>query len=69
VQDFLRIDERRIDGVGVEPDIWIVPTLEDIRAGRDPALERALEEIGASNRESPPRAVTIYPALRAAAPA
>ncbi len=48
VQDFLRIDERRIDGVGVEPDIWIVPTLEDVRAGRDPVLERALQEIGAT---------------------
>ncbi len=46
VQDFLRIDERRIDGVGVEPDIWLVPTLEDVRAGRDPVLERALQELG-----------------------
>jgi C-terminal processing protease CtpA/Prc len=44
--DFERADGRRIEGVGVEPDIWVLPTIEDIRHGRDPALERALAEIG-----------------------
>jgi C-terminal processing protease CtpA/Prc len=43
--DFMRIDGRRIEGVGVEPDIVVIPTLEDVRAGRDPALERALAEL------------------------
>jgi carboxyl-terminal processing protease len=43
--DFLRPGDRRIEGVGVEPDIWIVPTLDDVRAGRDPVLERALVEL------------------------
>ena len=42
ISDFTRIDNRRIEGVGVAPDVWILPTLEDVRAGRDPALERAL---------------------------
>jgi C-terminal processing protease CtpA/Prc len=43
--DFLRIDGRRIEGVGVEPDIDVMPTREDVRAGRDPALERTLDEL------------------------
>ena len=45
VNDFVRGHDRRIDSVGVEPDIWILPTLDDVRAGRDPALARALKEI------------------------
>ena len=45
VSDFVRSDGRRIEGAGVEPDIWILPTLDDVRAGRDPVLERALQEI------------------------
>jgi C-terminal processing protease CtpA/Prc len=45
VGDYERRNGRRIEGVGVLPDIWILPTLEDVRAGRDPALERALEEL------------------------
>jgi carboxyl-terminal processing protease len=42
VHDFVRSGDRRIEGAGVEPDIWILPTLADIRAGRDPVLERAI---------------------------
>ena len=45
VSDFVRSNGRRVEGMGVEPDIWILPTLEDVRSGRDPALERALELI------------------------
>jgi C-terminal processing protease CtpA/Prc len=45
VSDFVRSDERRIEGIGVLPDIWVLPTLEDVRAGRDVALERALREL------------------------
>ena len=45
ILDFVRGGDRRIEGVGVEPDIWILPSLEDVRAGRDPVLERALQEI------------------------
>jgi carboxyl-terminal processing protease len=45
VSDFVRSDGRRIEGGGVQPDIWVLPTLEDVRAGRDAALERALREL------------------------
>jgi carboxyl-terminal processing protease len=48
VGDFQRIDERSIENVGVHPDIWLMPTLDDVRAGRDPVLERALQEVRAS---------------------
>jgi carboxyl-terminal processing protease len=45
VRDFVRAGDRRIEGAGVEPDIWILPTLEDVRAGRDPVLERAIAKL------------------------
>jgi carboxyl-terminal processing protease len=45
VQDFRRLDSRRIEGFGVEPDIWMLPSLDDVRQGRDPLLERALVEM------------------------
>jgi len=45
IKNYFRAAGKRIEGVGVEPEIWILPTLEDVRAGRDPALERALQEI------------------------
>lgn len=51
VEDFWRAGERHIEGVGVEPDVWITPTLEDVRAGRDPVLERALQELDSFARE------------------
>jgi carboxyl-terminal processing protease len=41
-QDFMRPDGRRIENAGVQPDFWILPTLEDVRAGRDPALDQAM---------------------------
>jgi carboxyl-terminal processing protease len=49
VHDFVRGHDRRIDGVGIAPDIWILPTLEDVRAGRDPVMERAVQEIRSSH--------------------
>jgi carboxyl-terminal processing protease len=45
VCDFTGPDEKRIEGVGVEPDIEIIPTLNDIRAGHDLVLERAKREL------------------------
>lgn len=38
-------DGRKFIGVGVEPDIRIAPTIEDFLADRDPALDRAVEEL------------------------
>lgn len=43
--DYFRINGRRIESVGVEPDIEILPTLDDVRAGRDRVLSRALVEL------------------------
>jgi carboxyl-terminal processing protease len=45
VCDFMGPDEKRIEGVGVEPDIEIIPTLNDIRAGHDLVLQRAEREL------------------------
>jgi carboxyl-terminal processing protease len=52
VSDFHRQGGRRIEGVGVEPDIHVMPTLQDTRAGRDATLERALHAL----LTTPPRA-------------
>jgi carboxyl-terminal processing protease len=38
-------DGRRFVGVGIRPTIEIHPTIEDIRAGRDPVLERAIRAL------------------------
>jgi carboxyl-terminal processing protease len=45
VCDFSGPDKKRIEGVGVEPDVEIIPTLDDIRAGHDSVLERAQGEL------------------------
>ena len=42
IRDFMRAGERHIEGAGVAPDIYVMPTLADVRAGRDPALEQAV---------------------------
>lgn len=34
-------DGSQFEGVGIEPNLAITPTAEDLRAGRDPVLERA----------------------------
>lgn len=41
-EDYIAPKGRRIEGVGVEPDIVVPRTLEDVRAGRDRDLEEAL---------------------------
>jgi hypothetical protein len=42
VSDFVRAGDRRIEGVGVEPDIRVIPSLAEIHAGRDTVIERAM---------------------------
>jgi C-terminal processing protease CtpA/Prc len=52
ISDFITTTGKRIEGVGVTPDIRVMPTLEDVRAGRDATLERAvnlLRETSAPN--------------------
>jgi carboxyl-terminal processing protease len=42
----IRTSTRRpLEGVGVRPDYRVLPTLEDVRAGRDPTLARAVSVI------------------------
>jgi C-terminal processing protease CtpA/Prc len=38
-------DGREFVGVGIAPDIEVAPTVADIRAGRDPAIERAAQAL------------------------
>ena len=42
-EDYVAPKGRRIEGKGVEPDIVVPRRLEDVRAGRDVELERAVE--------------------------
>jgi len=44
-EDFVRASTKRIEGIGVMPDIGIMPTLAEVRAGRDETLERAIKEL------------------------
>ena len=41
--DFESLDGTRLQGNGVAPDVLVERTLADVRAGRDPDLERAVE--------------------------
>jgi len=50
VADFTRASGKRIEGVGIEPDIRVIPSLADIRAGRDPAMERAILELESGSK-------------------
>jgi C-terminal processing protease CtpA/Prc len=43
----VRPDGRTFVGKGVQPSIVVEPTVADLRAGRDAALERAIEVLGA----------------------
>lgn len=55
-RDFRSANNRQLDGVGVAPDVRVLPTPEDVRAGRDTTLERAVQVIRASagaNRPTP----------------
>ncbi|HLM58563.1 MAG TPA: S41 family peptidase, partial [Pyrinomonadaceae bacterium] len=42
---------RRLEGTGLEPDEAVAPTREDLRRGRDPAIERALQLLKSSLRD------------------
>jgi len=42
---------RRLEGAGLKPDEEAAPTREDLRRGRDPALERALQLLKGSSKD------------------
>jgi len=39
-------DGSRFEGVGIAPDVLVETTPEDLKAGRDPVLARAIELAG-----------------------
>jgi tricorn protease len=60
---FMDTDGRwAVENVGVEPDIEVVDRPEAIVAGRDPSLERAVQELLATLQRDPPRPVVAPPA-------
>jgi C-terminal processing protease CtpA/Prc len=56
ISDFRTSNNRRLEGVGVTPDIRVMPSAEDVSAKRDAALERALEALrmGSANARATP---------------
>lgn len=53
-----------VEDVGVEPDIEVIDRPELIAAGRDPSIERAVEELLAELERNPPRTPVAPPAPR-----
>ena len=45
--DLVMPDGRSLEGVGVEPDLLLLPTADDIAHRRDPVLTRAAGMLGA----------------------
>lgn len=45
VEDYVGLDEKRLEGKGVIPDIPVTVTLTDLRAARDPDVAAALEAL------------------------
>jgi carboxyl-terminal processing protease len=48
-RDIRTSTRRPLEGVGVTPHIRVLPTLADVRAGRDPTIARATQVIGSGN--------------------
>jgi len=42
-QGILYPDGREVEGIGIIPDIKVLPTIEGIRSNKDEVLERAIE--------------------------
>jgi carboxyl-terminal processing protease len=53
VSEFVAPDGRRLEGVGVRPDVDAISTLAAVRAGRDILLEAAIAALEARATEVP----------------
>jgi C-terminal processing protease CtpA/Prc len=42
--DIIMSDGQRLEGIGVVPDVWLLPSSADLRAHQDPVLARALAQ-------------------------
>ena len=51
-----------VENEGVSPDIQVLDRPDEVAAGRDPSLERAVEELLRQLEENPPEPVTAPPA-------
>ena len=49
-------DSTRLEGVGVTPDVRVVPTGENLASGRDPVMGEALRRLG---YPIPPQGVAV----------
>jgi tricorn protease len=60
---FMDTDNRwAVENVGVPPDIEVIDRPEQLAAGRDPSIERAVQELLAELQRTPPRPVVAPPA-------
>jgi len=58
--DYFRSGGKRLEGVGVTPDVEITPTRAELLAGKDPALEAATAWIQTEHRRHPAAADAIH---------
>ncbi len=60
--DLVMTDHKSINNVGVDPDIIVLPTAEDLAVGRDPAMAKAAGLVGV--KISPEEAGTMFSELQ-----
>lgn len=64
VADFIMTDGGRLEKIGVEPDFQVLPSAQDLAAGRDPALAQALKFAGVPLDAAAAGALLAQPAGR-----
>lgn len=48
VRDYRTADNKRLEGAGVVPDVVLQTTIDDLRTGRDPVLQAAIDHLSAT---------------------